>query len=61
MLKAMEEYFPEGVTWTHPEGGLFTWVTLPDYMNAKDLQMKCLGTNATFLSKHFICRSFAFM
>ncbi len=49
MLKAMEEYFPEGVTWTHPEGGLFTWVTLPDYMNAKDLQMKCLDKKVAFV------------
>ncbi len=49
MLKAMEDYFPEGVTWTHPEGGLFTWVTLPDYMNAKDLQMKCLDKKVAFV------------
>ena len=49
MLKAMEEYFPEGVTWTHPEGCLFTWVTLPDYMNAKDLQMKCLDKKVAFV------------
>lgn len=49
MLKAMEDFFPEGVTWTHPEGGLFTWVTLPDYMNAKDLQMKCLDKKVAFV------------
>ncbi|MCI8866760.1 MAG: PLP-dependent aminotransferase family protein [Anaerotignum sp.] len=49
MLKAMEDFFPEGVTWTHPEGGLFTWVTLPDYMDAKDLQMKCLEKKVAFV------------
>ena len=29
MLHALEEYFPPEVTWTHPLGGLFLWVTLP--------------------------------
>ena len=26
-----------------------TWVTLPDYMNAKDLQMKCLDKKVAFV------------
>jgi 2-aminoadipate transaminase len=30
MLAALAEYFPEGVSWTHPQGGMFLWVTLPD-------------------------------
>ena len=29
MLGLMEELFPPGVTWTHPEGGLFIWARLP--------------------------------
>jgi 2-aminoadipate transaminase len=29
MLAAMERYFPPGVQWTYPEGGLFLWATLP--------------------------------
>lgn len=49
MLKAMEECFPEGVTWTHPEGGLFTWVTLPEYMNARTLQKQCLENKVAFI------------
>ena len=49
MLKAMEDYFPEGVTWTHPDGGLFTWVTLPDYMNAKELAPQCLDKKVAYV------------
>ena len=34
MLAAMERYFPDEVTWTRPEGGLFLWATLPDRCDA---------------------------
>ncbi len=37
MLRAMEEHFPEGVTWTRPQGGLFLWVRMPECMNAEEL------------------------
>ncbi|MEV7134259.1 PLP-dependent aminotransferase family protein [Arthrobacter sp. NPDC093128] len=28
-LSALSETMPDGVTWTRPEGGFFTWLTLP--------------------------------
>lgn len=37
MLGALEEFAPEGVTWTVPEGGFFTWLTLPEGMDAVGL------------------------
>lgn len=42
MLKAMEEHFPSGVRWTHPEGGLFIWVELPKHVSAKELLPKAI-------------------
>lgn len=30
MLDALARHFPEGATWTTPEGGFFIWVTLPE-------------------------------
>ncbi|MFH1148887.1 MAG: PLP-dependent aminotransferase family protein, partial [Actinomycetota bacterium] len=33
MLQALEEHFPEGASWTKPRGGLFIWVTLPEYLD----------------------------
>lgn len=37
MLSAMERHFPDEVSWTTPTGGLFLWVTLPDYLDAVEL------------------------
>jgi 2-aminoadipate transaminase len=34
MLEAFEEWLPAGVTWTVPDGGLFTWLTFPEGFDA---------------------------
>ncbi|MDD2218166.1 MAG: PLP-dependent aminotransferase family protein [Eubacteriales bacterium] len=49
MMKTMEENFPEGVSWVYPDGGLFTWVTLPEHMNARDLAPKCLEKDVAYV------------
>jgi len=36
ILEAMRKSFPESVTWTHPHGGLFTWVTFPKGFDTAD-------------------------
>lgn len=42
MLDCMDKYFPEGVTWTHPEGGLFILVTCPDSIDAAELSIEAV-------------------
>ena len=49
MLEALERYFPPGATWSHPEGGLFCWATLPDYIDTTDLLAKALRENVAFV------------
>ena len=49
MCDSMKEYFPEGITFTYPEGGLFTWVTLPEGMDAKELMPKVLVKNVAYV------------
>lgn len=49
MLKAMAEEFPKEVSFTHPEGGLFTWCVLPEHMDAKALMEKALEKNVAFV------------
>jgi 2-aminoadipate transaminase len=49
MLQALEEFFPPEVTWTHPHGGLFLWVTLPEGMDCKALFDAALQENVAFV------------
>lgn len=49
MYDSMKKYFPEGVTFTYPEGGLFTWVTLPEYMNAKEMMPEVVANKVAYV------------
>lgn len=49
MLGALEEFMPEGVTWTHPEGGLFLFMILPENMNSEALFEKAIERNVAFV------------
>lgn len=42
MLATMAEAFPPGVSWTMPEGGLFTWATFPQGFDAAAFQRDLL-------------------
>lgn len=37
MLDALEEHMPQGVKWTHPQGGLFLWATLPHGLDSTEI------------------------
>src|ERR1017187_8938972 len=49
MLEALREYFPPAVTWTHPQGGLFLWVTLPEGLDMKAIFNAALEQNVAFV------------
>ncbi len=42
MLGALEEHFGATASWTKPQGGLFIWATLPDYIDTTDLLARAL-------------------
>jgi len=42
MLGALEEHFGAAASWTKPQGGLFIWATLPDYIDTTDLLARAL-------------------
>ncbi len=49
MLQALQEFFPPTVTWTHPQGGLFLWVTLPEGLDMKAVFNSALEQNVAFV------------
>lgn len=49
MIAALERYFPSEATWTQPEGGLFIWASLPDFIDTTDLLAKALTANVAFV------------
>jgi 2-aminoadipate transaminase len=49
LLDALAEHFPPQSTWTHPDGGLFVWATLPDYIDTTDLLARALQENVAFV------------
>jgi 2-aminoadipate transaminase len=49
MLAALEEFFPAGVRWTRPEGGMFIWVTLPKHIDSMALLNEAIGQNVAFV------------
>ena len=49
MFDALAEQFPREAEWTHPEGGLFIWATLPDYIDTGDLLARALEDHVAFV------------
>lgn len=49
MLDAMEQHFPQEVTWTRPEGGMFIWVTLPKQIDAMKLLDQAIAARVAFV------------
>lgn len=49
MLQTMDEYFPQEVTWTRPDGGLFLMVTMPAYLNAREVLKQALEHDVAFV------------
>lgn len=49
MFEALSEYFPREAEWTRPEGGMFIWATLPDYIDTTDLLARALREDVAFV------------
>ncbi|HEY0754833.1 MAG TPA: PLP-dependent aminotransferase family protein [Ktedonobacteraceae bacterium] len=49
MLAALEEYFPDNVSWTRPQGGLFLWVTVPEGVDTAQLLKDALEYRIAFV------------
>ena len=53
LLSLLEEYMPEGVEWTHPEGGLFLFLTMPEGFDAVKFYDKALDAGVAYVAGEF--------
>jgi 2-aminoadipate transaminase len=49
MLDSLAEFMPKDVHWTHPEGGLFVWATLPSYLDATAMLPRAIAKNVAYV------------
>jgi 2-aminoadipate transaminase len=49
MDAALRETMPPGFTWTHPQGGMFLWVTCPEGVNTCELMLEALKRKVLFV------------
>lgn len=48
-IKCIERYFPDTIKFTRPEGGLFTWIELPEGIPAREILDRCLERKIAFV------------
>lgn len=48
-IECIERYFPQNIKFTRPEGGLFTWIELPESISARDILDRCLEKKVAFV------------
>ena len=53
LLSLLDEYMPEGVKWTHPEGGLFLFLTLPEGFDAVAFYDQALSAGVAYVAGEF--------
>ena len=53
MLSLLEEHMPEGVRWTHPEGGLFLFLTMPEGFDAVKFYDVALDAGVAYVAGEF--------
>ena len=49
MLNALEAHMPANVKWTHPEGGMFIWVTFPDEVDTDAILVRAVENKVAFI------------
>ena len=53
LLSLLEQYMPEGVRWTHPEGGLFLFLTMPEGFDAVRFYDTALDAGVAYVAGEF--------
>ena len=53
LLSLLEKYMPQGVRWTHPEGGLFLFLTMPEGFDAVKFYDTALDAEVAYVAGEF--------
>jgi len=53
LLSLLEKYMPEGVSWTHPEGGLFLFLTMPEGFDSVKFYDTALDAGVAYVAGSF--------
>ena len=53
LLSLLEEHMPNNVTWTHPEGGLFLFLTMPEGFDAVKFYDVALDAGVAYVAGEF--------
>ena len=53
MLELLERHMPAGVSWTHPDGGLFLWLTLPEEVDTVAMYDSALAAGVAYVAGSF--------
>jgi len=49
MLDALAEFWPEGCSWTRPQGGLFLWARVPDSIHTTEFLRRALEEKVAYV------------
>ena len=49
ILAALAEHMPEGTTWTHPEGGFYVWITLPEGFDSASMLARAVTARVAYV------------
>jgi 2-aminoadipate transaminase len=49
LMAALQEHMPDGVSWTRPQGGFFTWLTVPPQVDAVELAAQGMEGKVAFV------------
>ena len=53
LLSLLAQYMPDGIGWTHPEGGLFLFLTMPEGFEAVKFYDKALDAGVAYVAGEF--------
>lgn len=53
LLSLLQEHMPQGVKWTHPEGGLFLFLTMPEGFEAVKFYDRALDEGVAYVAGEF--------